>query len=121
MRDWQVEHTNDFEAWWEALTESEQESIIAVVSILESRGPELPFPFSSGIRASRHRHMRELRVQSRGRPLRVLYAFDPRRIAILLIGGDKTGDRRFYEQMIPLADALYDAHLRELEEEQHGR
>jgi hypothetical protein len=50
--------------------------------------------------------MRELRVQSGGRPLRVFYAFDPRRSAILLIGGDKTGDGRFYERMIPIADAL---------------
>ena len=52
-------------------------------------------------------------------PLRVFYAFDPRRVAILLIGGDKTGDRRFYERMIPIADALYDEHLAELEKEKN--
>jgi hypothetical protein len=57
--------------------------------------------------------MRELRVQSGGRPIRVFYAFDPRRSAILLIGGDKTGDGRFYERMIPVADKLYDVHLDE--------
>jgi len=51
--------------------------------------------------------MRELRTQAKGRPLRTFFAFDPRRTAILLIGGDKTGDRRFYDRMIPLADALY--------------
>src|SRR5581483_3924068 len=62
----------------------------------------------------RHEHMRELRVQSRGNPLRVFYAFDPRRTAILLIGGNKTGNNRFYEQYIPIADALYDTHLEEL-------
>lgn len=61
--------------------------------------------------------MRELRVQSRGNPLRVFYAFDPRRTAILLIGGDKTGNDRFYETYVPLADALYDAYLQELEAE----
>lgn len=66
-------------------------------------GPRLPFPYSSWIEGSRHSHMRELRVQSSGRPLRVFYAFDPRRVAILLTGGDKTGDDRFYERMIPLA------------------
>ena len=64
--------------------------------------------------------MRELRVQSGGKPLRVFYAFDPRRSAILLIGGDKTGDGRFYERMIPIADALYDAHLAELEKEKNN-
>lgn len=61
--------------------------------------------------------MRELRVQSGGRPIRIFYAFDPRRSAILLIGGDKTGRDRFYEEMVPLADRLYDAHLEELRKE----
>jgi hypothetical protein len=61
--------------------------------------------------------MRELRVQSGGRPLRILYAFDPRRMAILLIGGDKTGKDRFYDTYVPLADDLYDAHLKELKAE----
>lgn len=80
-------------------------------------GPRLPHPHSSGIAGSRHAHMRELRVQSRGRPIRVFYAFDPRRTAILLIGGDKTGDDRFYERFIPVADRLYDEHIEELRKE----
>ena len=61
--------------------------------------------------------MTELRTQHLGRPLRTLFAFDPRRSAILLIGGDKTGDDRFYERMIPIADRLYDEHLSALDEE----
>jgi hypothetical protein len=61
--------------------------------------------------------MKELRTQHLGRPLRTLFAFDPRRSAILLIGGDKTGDDRFYERMIPRADGLYDLHLKTLREE----
>jgi hypothetical protein len=61
--------------------------------------------------------MKELRTQSRGKPLRTLYAFDPRRCAILLIGGDKTGDDRFYDKILPLADHLYDEHLKELKKE----
>lgn len=61
--------------------------------------------------------MRELRVQSGGDPLRGFYAFDPRRTAILLIGGDKTGDDRFYEKMVPIADRLYDEYLVELKNE----
>ena len=61
--------------------------------------------------------MRELRVQSGGHPLRVFYAFDPRRVAILLIGGDKTGDNRFYETYLPIADRLYDEHIQELRSE----
>jgi hypothetical protein len=54
-----------------------------------------------------------LRVQHRGEPYRVFYAFDPRRSAILLIGGNKTGDDQFYERMVPV---IYDEHLRELEQ-----
>ena len=61
--------------------------------------------------------MRELRVQHRGRPYRVLYAFDPRRTAILLIGGDKTGNDRWYEEFVPLADRLYDEHIAVLRKE----
>ena len=64
--------------------------------------------------------MRELRIQIDGRPFRVLYAFDPRRTAILLIGGDKTGDARWYEVNVPIADRLYDAHLKGLKEEKNN-
>ena len=67
--------------------------------------------------ASRHGHMRELRTQSAGKPLRTLYAFDPLRTAILLLGGDKTGDDRWCEKFVPVADRLYDQHLDELKEE----
>jgi hypothetical protein len=62
-------------------------------------------------------HMRELRVQSRGKPLRVLYAFDPRRVAILLLGGDKTGDKRWYDRAVPEADRLYSEHIGALRKE----
>ena len=118
---WNVEYTDEFGAWWAALSESAQEDIAATVTLLEARGPQLPFPYSSAIEGSRHGHMRELRVQSDGNPLRVFYAFDPRRTAILLIGGNKTGDNRFYERMIPLADRLYDEHLDEIKREGFSR
>ena len=80
-------------------------------------GPNLPYPYSSDVRSSRHGNMRELRVQSDGRPMRVFYAFDPRRTSILLIGGDKTGQDRFYEVYVPIADDLYDTHMEELRKE----
>ena len=95
----------------------EQEDLTAGVELLMERGPHLGYPHSSGVNGSRHGHMRELRVQSGGRPLRVFYAFDPLRSVILLIGGDKTGDSRFYEHYIPMADRLYDEHLEELRKE----
>ena len=114
---WDVEYTNEFGDWWAGLAEGEQEDITAVVELLAEHGPGLRFPYSSGVTGSRHGHMRELRIQSRGRPVRVFYAFDPRRTAVLLIGGDKTGDDQFYKRFVPLADGLYDEHLKELKEE----
>ena len=114
---WEVEYTDEFEQWWSSLTEDEQVSIAASVQLLEDRGPSLGFPHSSGINGSKHGHMRELRTQHDGNPFRTLYAFDPRRAAILLIGGDKTGDDRWYITNVPIADRLYDEHLEELRKE----
>ena len=96
------------------MSEAEQESIAASVQLLEELGPHLSFPHSSGVKGLRHSHLRELRTQHEGRPYRTLYAFDPRRSAILLIGGDKTGDDRWYETNVPLADRIYEEHLDEL-------
>lgn len=117
---WEVEHTDEFESWWNSLNESEQESVAASVGLLEEHGPSLPFPHCSGINESKHGHMRELRTQHDGRPYRTLYAFDPRRVALLLIGGDKTGNNRWYVEFVPVADKLYDEHLKELKEKQNG-
>ena len=114
---WDVEYTDELGAWWAGLTETEQESIDSSVRLLEEKGPNLGVPHSSGIEGSKHSHMRELRVQHEGRPYRILYAFDPRRSAILLIGGDKTGDGRWYDVHVPVADRLYDAHIETLRKE----
>ena len=114
---WTLEYTDEFGAWWASLSEAQQDETDRVVGLLEARGPLLGFPYSSGIIGSQHAHMRELRVQSSGHPLRIFYAFDPRRTAILLIGGDKTGNDRFYEEYIPIADRLYDVYLEELRRE----
>jgi len=115
--EWEVEYTDEFGKCWDGLEESERESVAAYVGLLERRGPHLPYPYSSDVRSSRHAHRRELRIQHQGRPWRVFYAFDTRRIAVLLIGGDKTGDNRFYEKMVPIADRLYDEHLDEIQKE----
>ena len=114
---WEVEYTDEFERWWNELSEDEQESVAASVELLRQLGPQLPRPHADTIVGSKHSNMKELRTQHRGHPLRTLFAFDPRRAAILLIGGDKTGDTRFYERMIPLADRLYDEHLQTLRRE----
>lgn len=112
---WEVEFTDEFETWWNALTEGEQDEIDAKVHLLQELGPTLPRPHADTIASSRHANMKELRGKCEGRPLRVLYAFDPRRTAILLIGGDKTGDPKWYDRYVPVADDLLDKHLKQIE------
>ncbi len=114
---WEVEYTDEFETWWETLDADAQASVRASVKLLQHLGAGLNYPHSSSINNSKHSHMRELRTQHQGRPLRTLYAFDPRCAAILLIAGDKTGDKRWYETHIPIADRLYDEHLQALKQE----
>ena len=114
---WEVEYTDEFEVWWNGLSEKEQIDIASVVNLLEQCGPNLKFPFSSGIGGTKITHLRELRIQHAGQPYRVLYAFDPRRCAILLLGGNKTGDDRWYEINIPIAEKLYQEHLIALKKE----
>ena len=115
--EWDVEFTDEFEEWWNGLAIEEQENVSASVILLQRFGPNLRFPHSSSVESSEYSHMRELRVQHAGRPYRVLYAFDPKRAAILLIGGDKTGDDRRYETYVPIADKLYAEHLKQLKKE----
>jgi hypothetical protein len=114
---WEIEYTNEFGSWWDEIGSQEQDDVVAVVNLLAEKGANLAFPYSSGIVGSKYSQMRELRIQSSGKPLRVFYAFDPRRTAILLIGGDKTGNNRFYEKYIPIADRLYETYLDELRRE----
>ena len=75
--------------------------------------PQAAVSIFIGVNGSKHTHMRELRIQHKGRPLRVLYAFDSSRAAILLVGGDKTGNNRWYKTHVPIADRRYDEYLDE--------
>lgn len=113
---WEVEYTDEFGEWWDSLSTEVQDAIVSVVEILEERGPGLRRPLTGPITTSRHKNMKEL-IPPAGN-IRILFAFDPRRTAILLIGGDKTGNwKRWYGKMVPVADELYDQYLDELREE----
>lgn len=103
--------------WLASLEQGSREQVVAAIELLEDRGPQLGRPVVDTISRSRHRNMKELRPGSSGRSeLRILFAFDPERQAILLIAGDKTGNwQRWYKKNIPLADNLFDEHLRRLE------
>lgn len=113
---WVVEYTDAFEHWWNSISADEQEEIAAKVALLEEHGPVLPRPHADRIESSRHPNMKELRGKVENRHLRVLYAFDPARAALLLVGGDKTGDPKWYEKFVPVADDLFDQHLKSFEE-----
>jgi hypothetical protein len=113
--------TDEFDEWFAALSEAERIDIKVIVGLLEDRGVTLGYPYSSALHGSGYGHMRELRIQHRGRPIRVLYAFDPQRNVILLVGGDKGSDDRWYARHIPLADKLYGQHLESLKEAGHGK
>src|SRR6185312_8052057 len=115
---WEVEYSSEFGDWWETLGEEEQIEISAKVELLEKHGPVLPRPHADVIVMSKHSNMKELRgraiIRGHRSELRILYAFDPRRTAILLIGGDKTGNPNWYNEYVPLADKIFDQHLREI-------
>ena len=114
---WEVEYTDEFGAWWDSLAEGEQDAVRFSVELLMNHGPNLGRPHVDTVSGSKHSNMKELRTQHQGKPIRTFLAFDPRRTAILLIGGDKTGQKRFYREMIPIADRLYDEHLQQLSDE----
>ena len=113
---WEIEGTDEFADWYAGLAEPEVSAVNAVVDKLAQVGPGLRRPLIGHIEGSRHANMRELVVPYRN--LRVLFAFDPRRAAIMLLGGDKT-DRwqDWYDLNVPRADTLYDVHLADVEKE----
>jgi hypothetical protein len=110
---WNIEVTDEFTEWYRSLTDGEAEAVDAAVEMLGDMGPALGRPFVDTITMSKSDHLKELRPL--GGYLRVLFRFDPRRTAILLVGGDKTNDwRQWYDRNIPVAQSLYDAYIADL-------
>jgi hypothetical protein len=113
---WNVEMTDQCRSWFLALIQNEAAAVAEVVDKLAAEGPGLRRPLIGKIEASRHHNMRELRATAEN--IRILFAFDPRRTAILLIGGNKSKKwREWYHVNVPLADDLFDEYLAELREE----
>lgn len=113
---WDIEVTEQFRDWYNSLEDDNLESVTAAINRLEEYGPALTRPFVDAIKSSRHANMKELRPLSGN--LRILFAFDPRRSAIILLGGDKTNRwSDWYKKMVPVADRLYDEHLEDLRRE----
>ena len=114
---WEVVYTDEFEAWWLTLSEEQQEQIVAAVELLEERGPALGRPVVETLSGSNLSNLKELRVSKEG-ALRMLFIFNPPRQAVLLCGGDKTGNwKNWYREAIQEAERLYEVHVSELKKE----
>ncbi len=113
---YEVEFTDEFRDWYEALSAAEQKSCVHVIELLMQQGPKLGRPHADTLKGSRFPNLKELRVQHAGHPYRIFFAFDRRRVALLLLGGIKL-NRRFYEDLLPRAEDLYAHHLLSLLEE----
>ena len=104
--------TDEFVSWYSELEDDVADDVEVSVELLASRGVTLGFPHSSAIKGT-DMALRELRVQSGGKPIRIFYAFDPKRNAVLILGGDKTGQDRFYETFIPRCESIWQEYLDE--------
>lgn len=112
---WVIETTETFDVWFCSLCDIDRACVLAALMVLREKGPMLPRPYVDTVKRSRYSNMKELRVQSRGDPIRAFFAFDPRRTGILLCAGNKTGhEKRFYDEMIPLADREFTKYLNQL-------
>jgi len=113
---WEVEVSDEFQLWYLGLQLDERASVASCVEMHEAYGPELGRPYVDTLAGSRFPNLKELSVQHHGRPYRIKFAFDPRRNAYLILGGDKTGDKNWYIDAIRRADAIYTQHLKEIGE-----
>ena len=109
--DWKVRFDEAFLPWFDGLSEPLRDEILGLLILLRERGPNLGRPYVDTVQGSRYTNMKELRVQFGGDPWRILFAFDPNRAAILLLGGNKRGDRRWYKRNLPIADERFKNHL----------
>ena len=116
--EWDVRFDLDCATWFAGLGEALQDEILAHHVLLRQRGPQLGRPYVDTVEASACTNRKELRVQFRGEPWRILFAFDPTRAAILLVGGNKQGEKRWYKTHIPIADDRFRRHLERLQQEQ---
>jgi len=118
--EWQVLLDTDFKVWLLEQEQDVQVAIFAHIGLLKAFGPSLGRPQVDTLKGSRLVNLKELRVQHRGEPWRVLFVFDPKRRAILLVGGNKQGDARWYRRAIALAEERYQRHLEEMERTNGG-
>jgi len=106
----QVIYTDEFRKWMHSNNKVVQIKLIMVIGILRQHGVTTPFPYSSRLFGTQY-NFRELRAEVNDRAYRMIYTFDPKRNAVMLLGGDKTGEKRWYEKSIAKAEKLYEKYL----------
>lgn len=111
---WDIEASDEFSIWYRDLADDEAKSVNFSVDLLEQAGPALGRPHVDTLKGSKVLNLKELRVQHQGQPIRILFAFDPRRVGYLILGGDKTGNEGWYRTFIPQAEKIYAKHLDEI-------
>jgi len=114
---WNIIFDPDFKIWFYQQEQGLQDETFAVLSVLGELGPKLGRPRVDTLEGSTFQNMKELRIQYQGEPWRILFAFDPKRQAVLLVGGNKTGNKRWYKENIPITDKRYRKYLEILKEE----
>ena len=111
---WEIEASDEFSIWYRDLADDEAKSVNFSVDLLEQAGSALGRPHVDTLKGSKVLNLKELRVQHQGQPIRILFAFDPRRVGYLILGGDKTGNEGWYRTFIPQAEKIYAKHLDEI-------
>ena len=117
---WTVLFHQEFDKWFAGQEEGIEDEIWVFIGLLERFGPNLARPQADGVKGSEFSNLKELRLQYKGRPWRVLFAFDPNRNAILLVGGAKVGKKKWYDVHIPIADERFARHLESLKKSKEG-
>lgn len=112
---WEIIYHTEFNAWFEEQCESLQDEMLKVIGLLEREGPRLARPRADHIKGSSIKNLKELRIQWSGDPYRILFVFDPKRNAVLLLGGNKAGDKNWYERNIPIAEQRFQEYLKMLQ------
>lgn len=112
-----VIYLDEFAAWLRAQEEDLQDRTVAQLELLKEYGPLLGRPYVDTLKGSEIANLKELRFAYDRAPIRILFAFDPKQQAVIILGGNKAVDKRWYETNIPIAEKLYKAHIERQKEE----
>ncbi|MBZ7473393.1 type II toxin-antitoxin system RelE/ParE family toxin [Klebsiella grimontii] len=116
---WMIKTTDTFERWFTSFNDTDRARVLAALLVLREKGPGLSRPYADTLRGSRYSNMKELRIQSRGEPIRAFFAFGPARTGIVLCAGNKVGnEKRFYDEMLPVAEREFTNWLKTFKEKE---